>query len=190
MSQPLRIGVYLVKTCQLLDTSTVDVLAVMSKEYLREIKLVPQQLVDMAPSIQILYITTPDQKDAVPLTANMTIKPHHTYLDEEVAPGKLDVIVVPGPDPFQGPFDAAGGEWLKKHFDTNKTDVLSVCSGLYVCAEAGIVDGRLASGPRGFQEDLTKRFPKIKLVGDKQRWVQDGNLWSSGKFRSFLDATL
>ncbi|KJZ77859.1 hypothetical protein HIM_02496 [Hirsutella minnesotensis 3608] len=45
---------------------------------------------------------------------------------------------------------------------------------------AGIANGRLASGPRGFQDTLRKRFPEMKLAGDKYRWVRDGNFWSSG----------
>lgn len=181
MSKHVRIGVYLVATPQLLDTATIDILGLMSREYLQDAgTLVPKQFVDMAPSVSIVYITTPDQKDEVKLTASMTIKPHHTYLDEEVAPGKLDIIVVPGIDPTHK-VDEAGGQWLKKHFETQKVDVLSVCTGIYICAAAGIVNGRRACGPRGMQYDLAKKYPTIDLVGHKFRWWQDGNFWSAGK---------
>ncbi|KEY71094.1 hypothetical protein S7711_00916 [Stachybotrys chartarum IBT 7711] len=179
MSKHVRIGVFVPNMVQALDCVTVDVLGSMSKEYVGAVGIMPPHIIAMAPSTTISYITQPSTGDHIPLSSGLLIKTSNFYTDEEVAPGKLDIVVVPGPDPA-AKIDEAGLQWLKAHFDTGKVDILSVCTGLYVCAAAGIADGRLASGPRDFQEDLRARYPKIKLVGGKQRWVQDGNFWSSG----------
>ncbi|KAK7226602.1 hypothetical protein V2G26_014605 [Clonostachys chloroleuca] len=178
MSKPIKIGVFIPNGSQTLDLATVDILGVMSKEYISVLPM-PSRLRDAAPSVTVYYITSPSIYPDVPLTSNAVLKASHTHRDADVAPGKLDIVVVPGPDP-SSTYEKEGLEWLRRQAETPGVDILSVCTGILVCASAGIVDGKLASGPRGMQSDLMKKFPKIKLVGDSQRWVQDGNFWSSG----------
>ncbi|KAK7423271.1 hypothetical protein QQX98_001061 [Neonectria punicea] len=175
----VRIGVFIPSGAQTLDVATVDVLGVMSKEYLSMLGMVPAHICALAPSVSILFITTPTQGPEIPLTSNMTIKATHSYEDAAVAPGQLDIVVVPGPDPAQT-FEEGGLKWLKAQFETPGVDILSVCTGIYICGAAGILEGKKASGPRGLQNDLVKKFPGVQLVGEKYRWIQDGNLWSSG----------
>ncbi|KAL3962032.1 hypothetical protein ACCO45_003555 [Purpureocillium lilacinum] len=110
----------------------------------------------------------------------MTIRATHSYGDAEVAPGKLDVVLVPGPDPMLAFDDEGALAWLRAQAGVEGVDVLSICTGLFVCGAAGIADGKRASGPRGLQGMLKERFAKIELVGDEYRWVRDGNFWSSG----------
>lgn len=186
MSNHVRIGVFVPLGAQLLDLATVDVLATMSKEYLSELtSLLPSHVGAGAPSVSISYVSTTEQGRDIPLTAGAVVKATYFYTDAEVAPGKLDVIVVPGPSPTAH-FEEGGLRWLKAQFESPGVDVLSVCTGLYICAAAGITDGRKVSGPRGLQGDLEKKHPGIRLVGAKHRWVQDGNLWSSGMFPSHV----
>ncbi|KAH7171157.1 class I glutamine amidotransferase-like protein [Dactylonectria macrodidyma] len=175
----IHIGVFIPSGAQTLDVATVDVLAVMSKEYLSVLPMLPAHMAGLAPNVTVSYITTPQQGPEIPLTANMTIKATHSYEELAVAPGKLDIVVIPGPDP-QVSLEEGGLEWLRAQFKTPGVDILSVCTGIYICGAAGILEGKSASGPRGLQDDLVKKFPGVKLVGEKYRWVQDGNLWSSG----------
>lgn len=175
----IHIGVFIPNGAQALDVATVDVLGVMSKDYMGAMDFLPAHIRNLAPEVKISYISTPEQGMETELTSNMTLKLTHLYTDPEVAPGKLDIVVVPGPDP-RSVFEQGGLKWLKKQFETEGVDVLSVCTGILICGEAGILDGRKASGPRGRQDQLAKSFPKATLVGDEYRWVQDGNLWSSG----------
>ncbi|KAF4419314.1 hypothetical protein F53441_14437 [Fusarium austroafricanum] len=174
----LRIGVFMPSSVQLLDLATVDVLASMSKEYLDLLPL-PAHVSEMAPSTKIIYITSPKLFPTVNLTADLSVRASHTYEDDDAAPGKLDIIVVPGTDPTEI-FEEAATEWLRNHFNTEGVDVLCVCTGVYLCGAAGILDGRRVSGPRGLQDDLIKKYPDAQFVGEEYRWIQDGNLWSSG----------
>ncbi|KAH7328396.1 ThiJ/PfpI family protein [Stachybotrys elegans] len=179
MSGHVRIGVFIPTMAQTLDTATVDVLGVMSKEYMGVLDSLPAHVAAMAPNVSVFYITSPSVGENIPMTSGMTIKATHFYTDPEVAPGKLDIVLVPGPDP-KDQFEKPALDWLKAQSEAEGVDVLSVCTGIYICAAAGIVDGKLVSGPRGLQDDLVKKFPGIQLVGDNHRWVQDGNFWSSG----------
>ena len=177
----LRIGVFIPTGAQFLDVATVDVLASMSKEYLGGLPHLPAHIAELAPSTKIIYITSPELFPDVPLTADLSIRATHTFEDEAVAPGKLDIVVVPGPDP-SATFEDGATKWLRDQFHAKGVDVLSVCTGVFLCGAAGILDGKTVSGPRGLQNEMVKRYPKVKLVGEKYRWVQDGNLWSSGEF--------
>lgn len=188
-AKQVRIGVFIPSGAQALDVATVDVLAVMSKEYLGILPMLPAHMAELAPSVTISYITTPEQGPEIPLTAHMTIKATHSYEEPEVAPGQLDIVIIPGPDPFD-PLEEGGLKWLRAQFETPGVDILSVCTGLYICGAAGILKGKTASGPRGLQDDLIKKFPGVKLVGEKYRWVQDGNLWSSGELSAPLDSAI
>ncbi|KIL95245.1 hypothetical protein FAVG1_02178 [Fusarium avenaceum] len=178
MAKQLRIGVFMPSSVQLLDLATVDVLASMSKEYLGLLPL-PPHISQMAPSTKITYITSPKLFPHVDLTADLSVRATHTYEDDDVAPGKLNIVVVPGTEPSET-FEEAELEWLRGHFNTKGVDVLCVCTGVYLCGEAGILNGRSVSGPRGLQDDLVKKYPDVKFVGEEYRWIQDGNLWSSG----------
>lgn len=115
----------------------------------------------------------------IELTASMKIELSNHFSDAEVAPGKLDVVLVPGPDPR-----ATWGEdvlsWLRQQGANPETDILSVCTGMFLCAAAGLADGRKACGPRAMQSELRDKYPKAEFVGEKLRWVRDGNFWSSG----------
>lgn len=163
---------------QLLDLATVDVLASMSKEYLRLLPL-PAHISEIAPSTKITYITSPKLFPTVSLTADLSVRASHTYEDDDVGPGKLDIIVVPGTDPADD-FEEASTKWLRDHFNTRGVDVLCVCTGVYLCGAAGILDSRQVSGPRGLQDELIRKYPNAHFVGEEYRWIQDGNLWSSG----------
>lgn len=115
----------------------------------------------------------------IPLTSNMKIELNNHFSDAEVAPGKLDVVLIPGQDPWSRWEDDALA-WLRQQGAAPGTDILSVCTGIYLCAEAGLVDGRKVCGPRGLQADLREKYPRAEFVGEKLRWTRDGNFWSGG----------
>ncbi|KAI0967522.1 ThiJ/PfpI family protein [Xylaria arbuscula] len=177
---PVKIGVYVPGGVQLLDLACIDVFHMMSKEYLSVIPMLPKHIPALAPSVEIVYITSPEFKPAtVPLSANLNVRATHDITDAEVQPGKLDIVLVPGPDP-SATWEKPILDFLKAHSKNLITDVLSVCTAIYICGAAGLLDGRTACGPRGLQDDVRKKYPTAKLVGEKYRWIQDGNFWSSG----------
>ncbi|CCC10390.1 hypothetical protein SMACR_02961 [Sordaria macrospora] len=168
----VRIGVFIPYPAQLLDAACIDIFASMSKEYFALVgeAMVPPAIFELARSVEIF--------------SSMSILCTHHYSDPQVAPGKLDIVLVPGPDPkINLQEDPAALSWLAGHANnTKKTDILSVCSGIYLCGAAGILKGKKACGPRGLQGDLRTRFggQEVIWVGEELRWVGDGNLWSSG----------
>ena len=176
-SKQVKVGVFIPSKCQLLDAACIDILAMASKEYLDSIPLLPQHVRDLSTSVSISYIAP---GATIPMTAGFNVQATHDLSHPDVQPGKLDVVLVPGPDP-SATWDEETLGFLREHAKIETTDVLSVCTGINLCAAAGITEGKTVCGPRGLQNDLRKKYPGTKFVGEKYRWVQDGNLWSSGK---------
>lgn len=67
--------------------------------------------------------------------------------------------------------------------------VASVCSGSYVLAEAGLLDGRRATTHWNRTQDFVRRYPGVRLEADRI-YVQDGNIWSSAGITAGIDLAL
>lgn len=176
-----RVGVFIPTECQMLDQACIDVMATMSYEYLSLLKdMLPAAIIDLAPSVQISYIGSVQPGETIPLTASQHIACTHHYNDPAVAPGTLDAVLVPGPDPSTR-FEPAVLEWLRGHGGVRDTDILCVCTGIFLCGQAGLLEGKTVCGPRGMQDLIKEKFgSNMVQKGTTLRWVQDGNFWSSG----------
>lgn len=178
----VRVGVFIPSECQLLDAACVDIFGSLSREYMNTVSsLVPKAVVDLAPKVEVSYIGSVRPGESIALTSNERIVATYHYSDATVAPGKLDIVLVPGPDPFVNP-EREPLEWLRRQGENQGTDILSVCSGIFLLGGAGLLKGRTVCGPRGLQDLIrTKGSGEKNLVGHKYRWIQDGNIWSSGE---------
>ena len=67
--------------------------------------------------------------------------------------------------------------------------IASVCSGAYVLAEAGLLDGRRATTHWRRTRHFLKTYPKVKLEPDRI-FVRDGNIWSSAGITAGIDMAL
>jgi transcriptional regulator GlxA family with amidase domain len=67
--------------------------------------------------------------------------------------------------------------------------VASVCSGAYVLAEAGLLDGRRATTHWERTRHFISAYPKVKLEPDRI-FVRDGNIWSSAGITAGIDLSL
>jgi len=95
----------------------------------------------------------------------------------------------------------AGGEGVRTAATCQKTlafvraiaqrgvRVASVCSGAYILAEAGVLDGRRATTHWQRTRHFLGAYPKIKLEPDRI-FVRDGNIWSSAGISAGIDLAL
>lgn len=67
--------------------------------------------------------------------------------------------------------------------------VASVCSGTYVLAAAGLLDGKRATTHWSLTEDFSRRFPRVRLDADRI-YVRDGKVWSSAGITAGIDLAL
>lgn len=178
----IRIGVLLIDVVQLLDLSPIDIFGMLSESYLSTLPFLPAPLKAGGIPIDILYISQAKPDTLQECTANAGLRIDASISDKICAPAKkggektLDILLIPGPDPFAyRPNDALNG-FIKGHFE-NGTDVLIVCTGAYPAGYSGILNGRRATGPRPLVPELKRKFPEA--IWEDKRWVSDGNLWAS-----------
>jgi transcriptional regulator GlxA family with amidase domain len=67
--------------------------------------------------------------------------------------------------------------------------VAGVCSGAFVLAEAGLLDGRRATTHWQRTQQFLGAYPKVRLEPD-QIFVRDGNIWSSAGITAGIDLAL
>jgi putative intracellular protease/amidase len=185
MHHPLRVGVLLVGTAQLLDLAAVDLLYMTTPEYLNECSL-PKPLLDMGRPCEIHYIGHGGADTLVETTARMSIRLTDSLVDSAVAPGKLDVVVIPGPSPKAGPPEDAYLDFVRSH-NAAGTTILSICTGAFVIGYAGIGKGRRVTAPRLLVPEMKRLFPEAEW-DDSVRVARDGNLWTSGMFCGYCSS--
>jgi transcriptional regulator GlxA family with amidase domain len=67
--------------------------------------------------------------------------------------------------------------------------IASVCSGTFVLAEAGLLDGKRATTHWQRTRQFLSAYPKVKLEPD-QIFVRDGQIWSSAGITAGIDLAL
>jgi transcriptional regulator GlxA family with amidase domain len=124
------------------------------------------------------------QPGAVPSTAGASI--NATGLPRAAT---LDTLVIAG---GEGSRAAAGDKTLLgyvRRCGERSRRIASVCSGAYVLAATGLLDGRPATTHWTRSADFARRFPKVKLDADRI-FVRSGKFWSSAGITAGIDLSL
>ncbi len=79
-------------------------------------------------------------------------------------------------------------DYLKRSLETTRR-ISSICTGAFILAEAGLLNGLLASTHWRYARELQKRYPKIKVEEDRI-FVRDGKIWTSAGMTSCIDLSL
>jgi len=75
--------------------------------------------------------------------------------------------------------------WLAERHDDGAV-LCSVCAGAFVLAETGLLAGRSATTHWTYLEELTRRFPDIRVDGDKLI-IEDGDMITAGGLMAWTD---
>ncbi|MGO4412802.1 MULTISPECIES: GlxA family transcriptional regulator [Cupriavidus] len=67
--------------------------------------------------------------------------------------------------------------------------IAAPCTGAFILAQAGVLDGRRATTHWRFAHDLQRRFPKIAVEED-QIFIVDGPIWTSAGMTATIDMAL
>jgi transcriptional regulator GlxA family with amidase domain len=65
----------------------------------------------------------------------------------------------------------------------------SICTGAYILAEAGLLDGRRATTHWYRARDFQRTFPRVKLEEDRI-FINDGKMWTSAGMSACVDLAL
>ena len=105
------------------------------------------------------------------------------------APRPIDTLVVAGGTGTRGAMDdAALIDWLGVAAAAARR-VTSVCSGAFLLAQAGLLDGRRATTHWSVCDTLAARFPTVDVDADRI-YVRDGDVWTSAGVTAGMDLAL
>jgi len=85
-------------------------------------------------------------------------------------------------------YEGAAIPWLKAHYQKG-TALASVCTGAFVLAETGLLNGKTATTHWGYVEEFKQRYPRVDLK--PERLITDeGDLYCSGASNACLDLSM
>jgi putative intracellular protease/amidase len=122
-------------------------------------------------------------RDPVACAGLVTMTPHYTVADCPPA----NIIVIPGGRRAVSR-DKRVTDWVAKA--APKAEVtLSVCTGVFVLAEAGLLDGKEATTHHGAIAALRQQFPKVTVHADR-RVVDNGKIVTAAGVSAGIDGAL
>jgi len=80
------------------------------------------------------------------------------------------------------------GDFVRRSMQHSRR-VAAPCTGAFVLAEAGALDGRRATTHWRFSSDLQQKFPKVEVAKD-QIFIVDGSVWTSAGMAATIDMAL
>lgn len=123
--------------------------------------------------------TVGESEASVRMTGGLHVIPDYTVAN---APAP-DIIVIPAVRSTELTRD-----WITSaHENTSVT--MSVCTGAFVLASTGLLDGSLAATHHDFWDSFERRFPNVELQRGL-RFVDNGRIASAGGLTSGVDLAL
>lgn len=103
--------------------------------------------------------------------------------------GPIDTLVIAGGvGVYPALRDRELVAWVRRRARSCRR-VTSVCSGAFLLAEAGLLDGRRAATHWASVENLAERYPRVSVDADPI-YVRDGNVWTSAGVTAGIDLAL
>lgn len=103
--------------------------------------------------------------------------------------GKIDTLLLAGgPGAEQGQYDSEFLQWLQKAASRSRR-VASICTGAFLLAAAGLLDGKKAVTHWNFCDRLAREFPKVKVESDPI-YLRDGSVYTSAGITAGIDLCL
>jgi putative intracellular protease/amidase len=137
------------------------------------------QDVMIAEQMPFQLFTVSDKIETITATAGLKLVPDYTFANVP----ECQVVVIPaqrGSEPMR--------EWLRKVSQT--ADVtMSVCTGAFQLAKAGLLAGKCATTHHEFLDRLEKDFPDVK-VARGVRFVEGERISTAGGLSSGIDLAL
>jgi transcriptional regulator GlxA family with amidase domain len=176
-SKPRRIAIVIYPGVQSLDvTGPLEVFAG------------AQSLLETSARSDLGYELCTLSRDGQPLrtSSGLTITPDFSLSN---APVQIDTLIVAG---GSGHGEACGDQtlidWIARAAGTARRTA-SVCTGAFLLARAGLLDGRRASTHWAFAHDLQQRYPQVR-VDAEPIFVRDGPVWTSAGVTAGMDLAL
>lgn len=123
-------------------------------------------------------------KESVRARAGLKIDPDFDFKTHP----KIDVLLIPGGVITEALKDASVINWIASISKQTKLTA-SICTGAFLLAKAGLLEGKSATTHWEDIEDLRVMFPHLE-VKEQMRWVDEGKIVTSAGISAGIDMSL
>lgn len=106
-------------------------------------------------------------------------------------PGEA-IVIIPGVacsvKDYQLPEAREASQWLARTIGPSQL-LCTVCSGAFLAAESGLLNGRCCTTHHSLTERLAREFPRVKVF-ENRIFVRDGNVFTSAGVTAGVDLAL
>ena len=126
-----------------------------------------------------------EEQRMITCRGGLLVQPHHTIGDHP----PLDVIVIPGGQGTRRErLNATVLDWIVAQ-DQRTEVTTSVCTGAFLLAERGLLDGLRATTHWASIAWMREHYPSVRMVDD-QRFVDEGHIVTSAGVSAGIDMAL
>ncbi|KAK7950889.1 class I glutamine amidotransferase-like protein [Apiospora aurea] len=171
----IEVGVLLMNgTTEVLDVAPIDLLNGMSKSLMDNVspEFLPDGVKSKAIDIEFHWVSETGQGTSR-LTSDMSIVPTDSF---ETCP-PLDIVLMGAVLQQDYKPNEAELAFVRKSYE-DCAAFLTICGGMMVPLQAGILKGLTCTAPRPMLPMLRETAPETKWA--EKRWVRDGKAWTSG----------
>jgi transcriptional regulator GlxA family with amidase domain len=172
----LTVGIYLFDEVEVLDfAGPFEVFSTASRVY---------TLLHPGVSKPFQVITVALDSSFITARGGLQIHPSHTIANHP----PIDVLVIPGGVVSKQLELPTVIDWIAQSAP-KATLTASVCTGAFLLAKVGLLDGKTVTTHWEDIQDLRAAFPKISVV-ENQRWIDAGQIVTSGGISAGIDMSL
>ena len=128
--------------------------------------------------------TVAETAELVTTSSGMQVQPRYTFANHP----PIDLLVVPGGDTRQSQKSPVVLEWLRTVTASARLTT-SACTGAFLLATIGLLDGRRATTHWGALDQLEERFPKVQVQRNTS-WVDEGDVITAAGISAGIDMSL
>ena len=154
-------------------------------------------LLDFVGPLEIFHDTVDEQGDPAfevclaspdsnPIHAHTGLSFEADY-DLESSPN-ADILVIPGGNLHLSKENPALANWIHSQVKHAQT-VLSVCTGAFILADLGLLDGLQATTWFGAAQSLRQKYPEIQVL-EGERYVDNGKIITTAGVSAGMDGAL
>jgi transcriptional regulator GlxA family with amidase domain len=122
---------------------------------------------------------------ALPTGSGVRIMAHKHYSEVR---GKVDTLLISGGPGTRAPRDPQMLDWLR-HMAKQARRVCSICTGAFLLADAGLLEGKRATTHWRHVESFARKYPGV-LWDPNPIFVQDGSTYTSAGISAGMDLAL
>jgi len=136
------------------------------------------------PSVRFSVFTIAREAGTVRARHGLGIAPDHTFASHP----PIDLLIVPGGVVTAELRHPAVSEWIRRTAASAKLTA-SICTGSFLLAQAGLLEGRTTTTHWEDVADLRGMFPSLTVL-ETRRWIDEGTVVTSAGISAGIDMSL